>query len=68
MDARGGQPLANVAVELGDHAYSAVSDAVGDFEFSDVQPGDYVLKATAVGYRLTTADVRLTEGELQSFR
>lgn len=66
VDARGGQPLANVAVQLGDHAYSAVSDAAGEFKFADVQPGDYVLKATAVGYRLTTADVHLTGGELQS--
>ncbi len=66
MDARGGQPLANVAVQLGDHAYSAVSDAAGEFEFADIQPGDYVLKATAVGYRLTTADVHLTDGELQN--
>ncbi|HEY3458427.1 MAG TPA: TonB-dependent receptor [Bryobacteraceae bacterium] len=65
-DARGGQPLANVAVQLGDHTYSTVSDAAGEFEFAHVQPGDYILKATAVGYRLMTADVHVTGGELQS--
>jgi carboxypeptidase family protein len=49
VDAREGQPLANVAVQLGDHVYSAVSNATGDFAFGEVAPGDYVLKATAVG-------------------
>jgi len=68
VDARNGQPLANVAVQLGDHAYSAVSNAAGEFAFGDVAPGDYVLKAIAVGYRLTTADVHLTNREVQSFQ
>lgn len=65
VDARDGQPLANVAVELGDHAYSAVSNATGEFAFGGVAPGDYVLKATAVGYRLTTANIHVTQHEVQ---
>lgn len=68
VDALGGQPLANVALQLGDHAYSAVSNATGEFAFGDVAPGDYVLRATAVGYRLVTANVHLTNGEAQSFQ
>ena len=68
VDARDGQPLANVALHLGDHAYSTASNATGEFAFGAVAPGDYVLKATAVGYRLTTGDVHLTNHEVQSFQ
>lgn len=39
VDARDGQPLANVAVELGDHAYSAVSNATGEFALGASRPG-----------------------------
>src|SRR6185437_14482637 len=68
VDARDGRPLANVAVQLGDHAYAAVSNATGEFAFGNVPAGDYVLKATAVGYRLTTADIHLTNREVQNLQ
>src|SRR6478736_2189066 len=51
-DARTGEPLARVAVQLAGERRQILSGRDGAFELDDVAPGDYLLKASTVGYRL----------------
>ncbi len=62
-DARGGEPLANVAVRLGKAELRAVSDAAGRFAIPDVPPGDYTLAVSTVGYHTVNRPFRVEAAE-----
>jgi hypothetical protein len=51
------KPLAESAVSL-----SAVTDAVGKYEFKDVRDGDYILRLEAEGFEPFTATIRVRDG------
>jgi len=51
------KPLAESAVSL-----SAVTDAVGNYEFKDVGDGDYILRLEAEGFEPFTATIRVRDG------
>jgi hypothetical protein len=67
VDARGGEPLANVVVQLVGGAYRATTDATGHFHISQVAPGDYTLNVSTVGYRLIKRPFTLAAGASQEF-
>jgi len=67
VDARGGEALSNVAVQLVGGAYRATSDASGRFAIASVDAGDYVLNVSTVGYRLVTKPFHLDAGETKDF-
>lgn len=67
LDARGGEPLANVRVELLPGTLATVTDARGRFSFAGVRPGDYVLHVATVGYRLVKKNFSLIAGEVKDF-
>lgn len=67
VDARGGESLANVQVQLSGSSYRAVSDAKGVFQISGITPGDYVLNVSTVGYRLANQKFHLDAGETKEF-
>src|ERR1700733_9890683 len=52
VDARGGEALAKIDVQLAGPAFRTRSDAQGRFHIDGVPPGDYVLNVSTVGYRL----------------
>ena len=54
-DARGGEPLARVEVELQPGAERRITDSEGRFRFTGARPGDYVLRASSVGYRMASS-------------
>lgn len=62
-DARGGEPLANVAVRLGKPELRAVSDAGGKFAIPHVPAGDYVLIVSTVGYHVVHRAFHLEEAD-----
>jgi hypothetical protein len=66
-DARGGEALAKVDVQLAGTAYRARSDAQGHFEITGVPPGDYVLNVSTVDYRLARKTFHLDAGETKQF-
>ncbi|HUP05476.1 MAG TPA: TonB-dependent receptor [Bryobacteraceae bacterium] len=66
-DARGGEALAKVAVELVGGPYRAASDGQGRFAFASVAPGDYILNVSTVGYRLIKKPFHLEAGETKEF-
>ncbi len=68
LDARTGQALAMVDVRLGGRAYSTRSDAAGHFSITGVGPGDYLVQAATVGYRMISTQVHLDGGETRDFQ
>jgi len=67
VDAQGGEPLSNVAVQFAGAAYHAVTDAGGHFRIAPVVPGDYTLTASTVGYHMIKRAFRLDAGETKEF-
>ena len=67
VDARGGEALSNVAVQLAGGAYRATSDAAGRFVLASVEAGDYVLSVSTVGYRMIKKPFHLGAGESLEF-
>ncbi len=67
VDARGGEALSNVAVQLVGGDYRGTSDASGHFRIPAVAPGDYTLNVSTVGYRLVKRPFHLDAGETKEF-
>ena len=67
VDARGGEALANVVIQLVGGPYRATTDDAGAFRISPVAPGDYVLNVSTVGYRLIKRSFHLNAGETKEF-
>ena len=67
VDARGGEALANVDIQLVGGSYRATSDAAGHFRIPAVAPGDYVLNVSTVGYHLLKRPFHLDAGETKEF-
>jgi hypothetical protein len=67
VDARGGEALSNVAIQLVGGSYRVNTDAGGRFRISAVDPGDYVLNVSTVGYRLVKRPFHLDSGEIKEF-
>jgi hypothetical protein len=67
VDARGGEALANVQVQLTGGAYRTVSNSKGSFQIPAVAPGDYVLNVSTVGYHLANHPFHIDAGEIKEF-
>ena len=67
VDARGGEALSSVVVQLVGGAYRATTDTAGRFAFPSVAPGDYVLNVSTVGYHLLKRPFHLDAGEIKDF-
>ncbi len=67
-DARGGEPLANVQVQLAGTTYRAISGAKGRFAIDGIAPGDYTLNVSTVGYHLAKHAFHLDAGESKEFQ
>ncbi len=61
-DQDSGGPLSGVAVRLMGTRYFTVTDGRGEFQFSDVPPGEYVLEAQMLGYQSRSETVNLLDG------
>jgi hypothetical protein len=66
-DARGGEPLARVAVSLEGTLFHAITDGEGRFDIKALEPGDYTLRVSTVGYRLGITNFNLPAGEIKEF-
>jgi hypothetical protein len=67
VDARGGEALSNVAVQLVGAEYRAITDSAGHFQIDGIAPGDYTLNVSTVGYRLVKKAFHLDAGETKEF-
>ncbi len=67
VDARGGEPLARVQVQLQPAAVRTLTDENGRFSLPAVPPGDYELHVSTVGYRLLKRPFALAAGEIKDF-
>jgi TonB dependent receptor/Carboxypeptidase regulatory-like domain/TonB-dependent Receptor Plug Domain len=67
VDARGGETLSNVVVQLVGGAYRATTDSSGRFRIPGVAAGDYVLNVSTVGYHLLKKSFHLDAGETKEF-
>jgi len=67
VDARDGEPLARVQVQLLGTGHQVVTDSAGRFVFPVVQPGEHVLHVSTVGYRLLKRSFVLATGEIREF-
>ena len=50
VDARGGEALSNVTIQIVGGAWRATTDAAGQFAIPAVTPGDYMLQVSTVGH------------------
>ena len=62
-DSRTGEPMARVAVQLAGAGKQALTGADGSFDFGEVAPGEYSLRASTVGYRLLQTRITLEAGD-----
>ncbi len=67
VDARGGEALSNVVIQLVGGTYRTNSDGAGRFRILPVEPGDYVLNVSTVGYHLVKRAFHLDSGETKDF-
>jgi len=67
VDARGGEALANVQVQLAGAALRATTDSGGHFRIAGIAPGDYTVDISTVGYHLAKKDFHLDAGETKDF-
>ncbi|MEO8594243.1 MAG: TonB-dependent receptor [Candidatus Solibacter sp.] len=67
VDARGGEALSNVAIQLVGASQRATTDSAGHFRIPAVPPGDYVLNVSTVGYRLVKKPFHLDAGQTLEF-
>jgi hypothetical protein len=62
-DARSGEPLSTVVVQLEGAARKTLTSATGTFDLGTLEPGKYVLKLSTVGYRLLQTRIDVKEDE-----
>ena len=67
VDARGGEPLANVKIQLVATPHGTITDAEGGFQIRGIPAGEYELQASTVGYRLLRKPFSLAAGEVVEF-
>ena len=67
VDARGGEALANVVVQLVGTGLRVNSGSDGRFRITAVAAGDHVLNVSTVGYHLVKKSFRLDVGETKEF-
>jgi hypothetical protein len=67
VDARGGEALANVVVQLVGGSYRATTGNDGRFRITGIVPGDYVLNVSTVGYHLVKKPFHLDPAEAKEF-
>ena len=65
VDARGGEPLSQVSVRLGD--LRTVTNESGQFEIAGVPAGESVLTVSTVGYHAVKLPVRVEPAETRQF-
>ena len=68
VDARGGEALSNVAVQLVGTLFHATTGGDGRFRLAGVPPGDYVVNVSTVGYHLVKKPFHLDPGETKDFQ
>ena len=62
-DADGGNSISEAIVVLSPGGFSSITNTVGYFEFRDVEPGTYSIRAQANGYVTNANTIVLTPGE-----
>jgi len=67
VDARGGEALANIQIQLAGTAYRTTSDGGGHFSLAGIAPGDYTLNVSTVGYHMEKHAFHLDAGETKEF-
>jgi len=67
VDARGGEGLSNVVIQLVGGAYRVTTNATGHFNISGVAPVDYTLNVSTVGYHVVKRPLHLDAGETKEF-
>ena len=67
VDARGGESLANVIVQLTGTTFRATTDSAGRFRIASIPPGDYTLNVSTVGYHLVKRAFHLDPAGAQEF-
>jgi hypothetical protein len=67
VDARGGEALSQVVVQLAGTTFRATTDRAGRFRIPAVPPGDYLVNVSTVGYHLVKKAFHLDAGQTQDF-
>ena len=67
VDSRSNEPLALVQVQLSGSATRTVTDREGAFRLAALEPGDYALHVSTVGYHLLRQPFTLAAGEIKQF-
>ena len=67
VDARGGEALANVRVQLVGVALGATTDSSGQFRIAGIPSGNYTVHISTVGYHVVKKEFHLDAGETKEF-
>lgn len=55
-----GEAVVNPSAFLKSTSYHAIGDSTGNFRIEDIKPGNYILEITAVGYKTTNRNLKIT--------
>ncbi len=66
-DGSSGEALARVRVQLAPPGRETVTGASGEFLLESLEPGEYTLRCSTVGYRVAERRFRLQSGEVKEF-
>ena len=66
-DGAGGETLSRVRIQLLPAGREAVTDASGSFSLEGIEPGEYTLRCSTVGYRIVERRFHLQAGEVKEF-
>lgn len=62
IDAESGEPVSGALVKLLDTSHDALTDEDGRFLLRDVEPGEYTLEVSQLGYSAQTGRIEVPEG------
>lgn len=62
-DALNSQPIKDAEIQTEPPTIFAISDSSGDYEISDIAPGEYIVKAVKVCYEVSSVKVTALSGE-----
>lgn len=62
-----GEPLPGATVKLHKTNYGTLTDQNGNFKLSNIPVGNYILQASAIGFKTQKKEINITDGQVRNF-
>jgi outer membrane receptor protein involved in Fe transport len=65
LESRAGVPVSAATIRLQNSPYGTISDAKGNYNISNVKPGNYIVTVSAIGFKAEKKSIKLEAGQQQ---